>query len=1037
MGALIDSGYGSYVGTFNEVKSSFELKHDGSSIFRKKIDSESSNVVGIGSTVSILNLGRHFYVTGEKLEYVYDSGSPIGIKTTVISGVSTDRLPSNIYAIKIDDTRIRVASTPENALKFTPEFLEITSLGIGTEHYINSKKENSKSLITIDNVIQSPVVSTGTTTVLLENINTSISKFSVYDETLFSSGDIIKINNEIMRVNSVGIGGTNKLMVKREFLGTKIGIHTIGDIVTKLYGNYNIVDNILYFSSAPYGNYPQENPNNPNEIDYLGITTSSSFSGRVFLRTADVDTTQETYTNNYTFDNISNQLIGISTNYELTVDGQSITNVSENNSSILVRSIFQTPRRTGPKPISGDYYLSEEGGSTKIYFTGNKSNNSYDINASDIPLGGIIVSVGSTSGSGYQPLVSAGGTAVVSIAGTIQSISIGNSGSGYRTGIQTYINVGIITESSNVETIGIASVSDGNIISIDINNPGIGYTSANPPVITIDSPVGYTNIPLVYSQFSQSGIGTGAIIDLTISLSGKVESFEIKNNGYGYRVGDILTVGIGGTVGIPTNVSTTFNEFQIYVDEVHQDDISAWTFGELELLDSFDPYFNGTRKKFFIRKNGLVRSIRSKKGSNLDVESSLLVFINNVLQVPGEGYTFNGGSVITFAEAPKGEDPSYPGSGDKSKILFYRGTKEIDVIDKDILETIEEGDLVNINSDILSLDEDNRLVTSIISSDSINTNPYPGPGISEDETLLRPVSWCKSKVDKFIDGKQITKDRIYNEALINPITNIIQSVGIGSTAVIFVENVKSFFDNEKELAPLKIKSTIELISQDEPKSEQIENVVYEGDFGFITGITTTIVGIGSTALIFSLSIPLDSVLNDNQVVNPPISVSGISSGDFFVIKNSNIGTGLTSLYNNGSILSIGSSFIDNVYQAYSAEFLPDLILSSTVIFGSVTYSSPAIIDDGITVLVENGGTMTISDYVPLKVTTLVENYNDVDSILLSSQSNYFGEYSWGKITAEKRKNPKDFTFYPNGILGINTSTVVRRLNPLKYLNYNP
>lgn len=1040
MGALIGSGYGSYVGTSNEVKTSFDLTFNGLDIFRKEIDSEDSNLVGLGSTVSTLNFDQHFFVTGEELEYDHGSGSPIGIATTTILGISTDKLPSRLYAIKISNTKIRVAANAKNALKFNPEFLELNSLGIGTQHYFISKKQNTKSLITIDNVIQSPVASTGTTSLLIEDINTFVAKFSIYDETLFSFGDLIKIDNEIMKIDSVGIGGTNKIMVKRKFLGTSPGIHTNGSLITKLSGNYNIVDNILYFASAPYGNVPQENPSSPNDIDYLGITTSSSFSGRIFLRTAKPDTTRETYEDNYIFDNISNQIIGLTTSYELTVNGQNITNVSENNSTLLVRNVFQTPRRTGPKPIIGDYYLSEESGETKVYFSGNKSVNDYDISSSDIPLGGVIVSVGSTSGSGYQPLVSAGATALVSIAGTIQSISIGNSGSGYRSGIQTNVSVGVKTENlidSTVEIVGIASISNGNILSIDITNPGSGYSQINPPIVVIDSPVGYKNIPLIYSQYSQSGIGTGATVDLEVSSSGKISSFEIKNNGYGYDVGDILTVGIGGTVGIPTNTSISFNEFQIYIDETYKDDVSGWTFGELEVLDSFDSYFNGTRKKFFIRKNGLVRSIRARKGSDIDVEPSLLVFINNVLQVPGEAYTFTGGSVITFKEAPRGEDPEYPGSGDKSKILFYRGTKDIDVIDKDILESIEEGDIVNINSDNLSLDEDDRLVTSIISSDSINTNPYPGPGLSKDETLLRPISWCKSKIDKFIDGKEITKDRIYNEALINPITNIIQSVGIGSTAEIFVENVKSFFDNQKELADTKTKSTIEIISQNEIKSEIISDVSYEGDFGIITGITTTTVGVGSTAIIFALSIPENSVLNDAEIVSPTIPVSGITTGGFFVLKNTNIGSGMTSLYNDGSILSIGSTFIDNVYQVYSADFIPDFITSSIVIFGSVVYNSPAVIEDAINVLVEDGGTITISDYVPLKVTTLVENYNGVDLIASTSQSRYFGEYSWGRITAQKRKNPKQFTFYPNGSVGILTSPVVRRLYPLKYLNYNP
>ena len=60
----------------------------------------------------------------------------------------------------------------------------------------------------------------------------------------------------------------------------------------------------------------------------------------------------------------------------------------------------------------------------------------YDPNKSRFPAGGLIISVGSTEGNGYQQLESAGGTATVSAAGTISAISIGNSGSGYRAGLK-------------------------------------------------------------------------------------------------------------------------------------------------------------------------------------------------------------------------------------------------------------------------------------------------------------------------------------------------------------------------------------------------------------------------------------------------------------------------------------------------------------------------------------------------------------------------------------------------------------------------
>ena len=45
-----------------------------------------------------------------------------------------------------------------------PTTLDITGVGIGSGHFITAKNQNPKTLITIDNMIQSPVVSTATTT---------------------------------------------------------------------------------------------------------------------------------------------------------------------------------------------------------------------------------------------------------------------------------------------------------------------------------------------------------------------------------------------------------------------------------------------------------------------------------------------------------------------------------------------------------------------------------------------------------------------------------------------------------------------------------------------------------------------------------------------------------------------------------------------------------------------------------------------------------------------------------------------------------
>ena len=146
----------------------------------------------------------------------------------------------------------------------------------------------------------------------------------------------------------------------------------------------------------------------------------------------------------------------------------------------------------------------------------------------------------------------------------------------------------------------------------------------------------------------------------------------------------------------------------------------------------------------------------------------MLIFINNILLVPDVGYTFKGGSYITFKEAPK--------EGDTSKILFYQGTGSVDVTNVDILETIKKGDEVKLYDKDISLEETKRTVTNITASDSIKTNLYGGPGITTDETFERALIWSKQTQDKFIDGQSITKDRPHYEPLNYPSTNIIQSV---------------------------------------------------------------------------------------------------------------------------------------------------------------------------------------------------------------------------------------------------------------------
>ena len=330
--------------------------------------------------------------------------------------------------------------------------------------------------------------------------------------------------------------------------------------------------------------------------------------------------------------------------------------------------------------------------------------------------------------------------------------------------------------------------------------------------------------------------------------------------------------------------------------------------------------------------------------------------------------------------------------------------------------------------------------------------------------------------------------------MIYPNTNIIQTVGVGST-VIFVSNVRTFFDNSKE--NYTGQTDIRIISQDsivgasatalvsaagtitsfditnpgvgytiaptvsislpiglstsqgaqatasisgvgtvnaitvsyggtttgfaytnvsapavligEPKVvssiETIEDVGYTGDFGIISGISTTSVGVASTGIVFDLLLTKESLFRDASIVGTAITVSGIATGYYFTVFNSNVGNAVTSLYQDGTVVGIGTSFLDNVYE------VANVSIAQTIGLG-------------------------IGQTYVAQVTVSVQDYNGLTGL---GYSEFFGEYSWGRITTAPRGSAREFTSYAgdsNGLVGITTSPIIERVNPLRYLNYN-
>ncbi len=1029
-----------------------------------------SNKISLGSTISS-SISSGVAVTFSELSSISfdDSDNPntsfsVGIAETYISGVGvTNKLSGDLYVYKLNDRFIGFCTSPKDALISPPKLIKLTSVGIANNHYVTSTNQNSKCLILIDNIIQSPVVSTAITTSLIDDIGSIDTTLEFSGITSFFGGDLIKINNEIMKITTVGIGTSNLVEVERPLLGTNLKSHSVNSLITKLKGNYNIVGSNIYFPEAPYGPiYDEVNGD---------INIRSTFQGRVFLRSGVPDSNESTYEKNYIFDDINSDFDAVTKDFKLKSNKQNISGFSTSNAIILINSIFQNPEN--------DYTLSELSSETNLNFTGTATSALYDPNNASVPRGGIIVSVGSSNGFGYQPLVSAGGTAIVSIAGTIQSISIGNSGSGYRSSVQPIVKIGVQTSSigtPNIQYIGTASVSNGRIVSIAITNPGTGYTSTNPPEVIFDAPLSYSDLNLKYSNVS-SGVGTQAKIDIVVGQGSSIIDFTITNYGYSYNVGDILTVESGGLSGIPTDSSKPFNEFFLTVERVYNDTFSGWSLGELQKLDNIDSLFNGFRKTFPLIKDNNRFAIVAKKGSKVDLKSTLLIFLNDVLQKPGVAYNFNGGSNFTFTEAPK--------SGDKCRIVFYRGTPNIDVVDVDILETVKSGDLLQIIGNTSNLIENQRIVKDILLPDTIETNSYNSVGVTSDLELLRPVAWCKQRNDLVIDGVQVNKNRIEYEPNIFPTCNLIKSVGIGSTQL-FVDSVKIAFDGKNENAENEVINKIEIIDNSNiilsiatavvssagtiqsiniidggvgyttsplvsiqnpigigttgkatllssisggsvnsisvispgfgysqtnppivlidsptPKKEYLNNVTYLGDFGIISGIKSTNVGFASTGLVFDLYIPSSSYLRNSSVVDSLITESQIKQNYYFKVSNSKIGSGVTSLDRNGNIIGVGTTGIDNIYQVISVSSATTSVL-------------------GV-------GTASV-----VQVVVSISTYSGISGFGYSS---YYGDYSWGIINVPTTKN--SFTVGTKfGVVGINSTPVIRRYKPLLFTNYD-
>ena len=106
-----------------------------------------------------------------------------------------------------------------------------------------------------------------------------------------------------------------------------------------------------------------------------------------------------------------------------------------------------------------------------------------------------------------------------------------------------------------------------------------------------------------------------------------------------------------------------------------------------------------------------------------------------------------------------------------------------------------------------------------------------------------------------------------------------------------------------------------LIESPVTNREKVNSATYTGDFGIVCGVSSTSVGVASTGIVFDLHIPMNSFLRDVKVVGTAVTLSGISTGYYFVVNNSNIGSGITGITtSSGVTVGVATQFIDSIYE---------------------------------------------------------------------------------------------------------------------------
>jgi len=325
----------------------------------------------------------------------------------------------------------------------------------------------------------------------------------------------------------------SQVVVERGQFGSIATTHIVGAGYSVFSGDYNIVEDNIFFTDAPYG-----------KAGPIGLQTSSSFAGRLFSRKLDPFDPED---NNVILDDISLDFTGVAgTQFDLSENLGVVTALYNsvntgvdinNNPFILINNVVQTPGL--------DFEIIDSADNKLNFLSG-------------VPRAGRINKVGLQTGAGYYLPIKAAARVGVGTTGSLEFIQLEGKGQGYRAIPEISVRSSQGYGASIGAVLGTSAGSAVAISTADYNHiAGVCTFTANSHGFVQDDRIRITGAGFTFSP---------------VSVARTITSF-----GYDYVTG-ITSIGVatGHYIGTATNQSRNLLIKEIQVTE----GISTYTFRE-------------------------------------------------------------------------------------------------------------------------------------------------------------------------------------------------------------------------------------------------------------------------------------------------------------------------------------------------------------------------------------------------------------------------------------------------------------------------